>query len=245
MGRRSLPKIKPDVEFQHLLTELRSLTPPWTPNSLFATPGELEIEVGSGKGLFLLNASEGRPQHNFLGVEIAQKYARFAAYRLAQHGRTNAHVLAGDALRLFRELLPDACAAAVHVYFPDPWWKERHHKRRVIQPAFVRDLMRVLRPGGEFHFWTDVESYYEDACAVIREENGLRGPYPVPVSPAAHDMDYRTHFERRMRRHDHPVFRSYFVRPQAAEQTAGGSPAKGCQIDVAAAQDQADPRSGG
>jgi tRNA (guanine-N7-)-methyltransferase len=173
----------------------------------------LEIEVGSGKGLFLLNASAAFPDRNFLGVEIARKYARFAAYRLAQHGRNNARVLAGDGRLLFRDLLPDRCAAAVHVYFPDPWWKARHRKRRVIEPQFVRDVARVLQIDGVFHFWTDVEEYYESACAEIEQLGLLEGPFPVAPAEAAHDMDYRTHFERRMRRTEQPVFRSFFRLP--------------------------------
>ena len=213
MGRRALPKLKPDVAYEHLLSDVRSLTPPFQPQRLFPSVADLEIEVGSGKGLFLLNASGKNPQRNFLGVEIAQKYARYAAYRLAQHGRTNAFMLAGDAFVLFRELLPDQCAAAVHVYFPDPWWKERHHKRRIIQAGFVRDLSRVLRSGGAFHFWTDVEAYYEAACEILRGESELQGPFPIDTTPATHDMDYHTHFERRMRRNDHPVFRCYFQQP--------------------------------
>jgi tRNA (guanine-N7-)-methyltransferase len=212
MGRRALPKLKSDVAYEHLLGEVRDLVAPFEPARLFPRAGELEIEIGSGKGLFLLNASAAQPDRNFLGVEIAKKYARFAAYRLAQHGHTNAYVLAGYGLTLFRDLLPDHAAAAVHVYFPDPWWKERHRKRRVIQPGFVRDVARVLRPGGVFHFWTDVEEYYDSATQVIAAQPELSGPHPVEASPAEHDMDYRTHFERRMRRNDQPVFRCYFQR---------------------------------
>ncbi len=77
MGRRALPKRKADVEFQHLLTDLRTVQPPFSPGRWFAnSTADVEIEVGSGKGLFLLNASERYPQRNFLGCEIAKKYAR-------------------------------------------------------------------------------------------------------------------------------------------------------------------------
>jgi tRNA (guanine-N7-)-methyltransferase len=119
-------------------------------------------------------------------------------------------MLRGDGLKLFREYLPTACAIAIHVYFPDPWWKARHRRRRVMQPEFIRDLERVLKPGGIFHFWTDVEEYFEETLSLMRAHCELSGPHPVDVLPAQHDLDYRTHFERRMRLLDHPVFRSEF-----------------------------------
>ena len=133
--------------------------------------------MGSGKGLFLITASGERPQHNFLGCEIAHKYARLAAARLARAGRDNAAVVDGDALQLFRERLPDACAVAVHAYFPDPWWKQRHRKRRVMKPAFLADVERVLQPEGAFHFWTDVKEYFDTTVALIAEVTSLLGPF--------------------------------------------------------------------
>ena len=180
--------------------------------ALFARPAPLEIEVGSGKGMFMVSASGERPQHNFLGCEVARNYARLAAARLVRAGRANAVMLQGDALRLFREVLPEACAAAVHVYFPDPWWKQRHRKRRVMQPAFLADIERVLEPAASLHFWTDVQEYFDTTLAMIAEVTGLLGPFDVAERPAEDEFDFRTHFERRMRLHDQPVFRAEFRR---------------------------------
>ncbi len=213
MGRRVLPKLDNSIDLGRVLIEVNSLAAPWDPQSLFPQPQELEIEVGSGKGLFMLEQSARNPDRNFLGNEIAMKYCRLAANRLAKHGRSNAVMLGGDGMKLFRELLPSACAMAVHVYFPDPWWKARHRRRRIINPGFIHDLQRVLKPGGVFHFWTDVEEYFAEACALLQQESGLTGPHAVPETLAEHDMDYRTHFERRMRKNQHPVFRSQFVKP--------------------------------
>ena len=210
MGRRTLPKKDPSIEFDSYLSFVEDLTAPFDPHALFSTVQDLEIEVGSGKGLYLLQQSEKDPTRNYLGNEIAKKYAAHAAYRFAKFERTNAHLLSGDGLKLFREFLPDQCAVAVHVYFPDPWWKARHRRRRVMQPNFIHDIQRVLKPGGIFHFWTDVEEYFEETCQLMATESDLDGPKEVFERPAEHDMDYRTHFERRMRRNDHPVFRSQF-----------------------------------
>lgn len=210
MGRRALPKIDPTVDFSGHLGFVEDVEAPFDPQSLFPKKQDLEIEVGSGKGLFILNESGRVPERNFLGNEIARKYCRFAAYRLAQQGRANGRMLSGDGLRLFREFMPDQCAMAVHVYFPDPWWKERHRRRRVMQPGFIADIQRVLKPGGVFHFWTDVEEYFEETVGLMKEHSDLSGPHHVEEPPSSHDMDYRTHFERRMRKNDHPVFRSQY-----------------------------------
>ncbi len=213
MGRRVLPKLDPAVDLSRHCTLVESLTAPVDPQSFFPFAQDLEIEVGSGKGLFVLGESGRTPHRNFLGNEIAPKYCRFAAYRLAQQSRTNAYMLCGDGMKLFRELLPPESAVAIHVYFPDPWWKARHRRRRVLQPQFIADLQRVLKPGGIFHFWTDVEEYFGETCDLMKTHSDLSGPHPVAVAPAEHDLDYRTHFERRMRLLEHDVFRSQFCKP--------------------------------
>ncbi len=137
---------------------------------------------------------------------------RHAAARLAKGELPNAVLVHGDAHCLFRDLLPAATLTAVHVYFPDPWWKAKHKKRRVMNPAFVRDIQRTLLPGGTLHFWTDVEEYFQTTLALLAEETSLTGPHAVEEQPVAHDLDYRTHFERRMRLHDLPVYRASFRR---------------------------------
>lgn len=215
MGRRALPKLDPRVTFSPWMIALPPDPKRLDVEDYFGRSAELEIEVGSGKGLFLLNAAVQWPERNFLGIEISLKYARFAAYRAAQRSLTNVRVVHADGVATFRDYLGDQIASAVHVYFPDPWWKARHRKRRLMQPTFVRDIDRVLKPGGTLHFWTDVEEYFQSACDLVRETVAWRAQ-PVGESVAQHDMDYRTHFERRMRRHDHPVFRGRFVKPPAS-----------------------------
>jgi tRNA (guanine-N7-)-methyltransferase len=111
---------------------------------------------------------------------------------------------------MFRELLPADSLAAIHVYFPDPWWKARHHKRRVMTEAFLADVVRTLRVGGRLHFWTDVEEYFTSTLELIARSTPLAGPMAVEERSAEHDLDYRTHFERRMRLHGEPVYRSEF-----------------------------------
>jgi tRNA (guanine-N7-)-methyltransferase len=207
MGRRALRKVDPTINLSRHLLELQG---PWSETDVFGRAAPLEVEVGSGKGLFLLRAATSNVDHNFLGIELAERYARHAAARLARGGLENARVAHGDALKVFREVLPSACAAAVHVYFPDPWWKQRHRKRRVMNELFLRDVERVLQGGGELHFWTDVAEYFDETLQLVSAVTQLQGPLCVDEAPAEHDLDYRTHFERRMRLNDEPVYRSRF-----------------------------------
>jgi len=210
MGRRALRKIDPALDLSRYFKVWDDLPRPWDAAKLFERVAPLEVEVGSGKGLFLHSAAAGMTQHNFLGVEIAQKYALFAAARLARGGLTNAVVLNANAERLFAELLPDNSLAAVHVYFPDPWWKKRHHKRRVMNERFLQHVERTLSKNGTFHFWTDVRDYFDATLALIAAQTALVGPLEVAERPAVHDLDYRTHFERRTRLGGEPVYRAEF-----------------------------------
>jgi tRNA (guanine-N7-)-methyltransferase len=216
MGRRALRKLNPSINLSGNFRTFDELPRPWNPAALFGRIAPLEVEVGSGKGLFLRSAGAAEPAVDFLGIEVVRKYAEFAAAALAKAGLKNALVVAADAMRIFRELIPDGALNAVHVYFPDPWWKKRHRKRRIICESFVRDVERTLAPGGSLHFWTDVQEYYQSALDVLAAHTALVGPLPVLETPAQHDMDYRTHFERRVRLADEPVFRAEFKKPAAA-----------------------------
>ncbi len=210
MGRRALKKPDPAIDLSGHLKTADDLPLPWDAEALFGRTAPLQIEVGSGKGLFLRTAAAERPEVDFLGVEVSTKFARYAAAGLASRQLPNVKIVATDALRLFGELLPENSVAAVHVYFPDPWWKRRHRIRRVVREPFVRDVQRVLEVGGRLHFWTDVEEYFHSALKSLAAHTQLDGPFDVPETPAEHDMAYRTHFERRTRLHDEAVYRAEF-----------------------------------
>jgi tRNA (guanine-N7-)-methyltransferase len=210
MPRRALRKPDPAVDLSFHLKTIDDMPRPWTITQLFPQDLPLEVEVGSGKGLFLNSAAKQNPAHNFLGVEIAAKYARHAAAKLAKNGYKNSVMLSGDAQRLFVEFLPDQSLVAVHVYFPDPWWKKRHHKRRVMNDRFLGEIYRTLTPGGSLHFWTDVRERYDEILVLIATHTPFVGPLEVAERQAEHDLDYRTHFERRMRLTDQPVYRAEF-----------------------------------
>jgi tRNA (guanine-N7-)-methyltransferase len=212
MGRRALKKIDPLLDLSRWYLEEEQLPNPLRALSLFGREASLEIEVGSGKGLFMSRVCVDQPDRMFLGIEVRRRYAQYAAARLARAHVDNGKMICGDALRIFRERIEDETVAAVHVYFPDPWWKSRHRKRRVMTDEFVKDVQRVLQPGGVLHFWTDVEEYYQETLELLANETTLVGPRVPEEQAAEHDLDYRTHFERRMRLHGEPVYRSEYTK---------------------------------
>ena len=121
-------------------------------------------------------------------------------------------LLHGDAFVVFSRHIATASLHAVHVYFPDPWWKKRHHKRRIMQEVFLQDVIRTLVPQGRLHFWTDVREYFDASLELIADFPELKGPFDVPEVAAEHDLDFQSHFERRTRLEALPVFRSEFER---------------------------------
>ena len=113
--------------------------------------------------------------------------------------------------------IPDRSLIAVHIYFPDPWWKKKHKKRRVVNEQSVSQVYRALVDGGTLHFWTDVLEYFESAIEMIAVHLPQFGP-PLPEEAdeeeAGDEIAYRTHFERRSVRHEIPVYRVRFVKQQ-------------------------------
>jgi tRNA (guanine-N7-)-methyltransferase len=211
MGRRATGKIPSDINLARYSFELDALDKPLG-DGPFETARPLEVEVGSGKGLFMRTAAEACPDRNFIGIEISSRYAHYAAAQLADGELDNAIMVRGNGVELFTDHLQTAQLHAVHVYFPDPWWKKRHRKKRIMKASFLRLIQDRLVVGGELHFWTDVQQYFVETLATIQAETDLDGPMEVEVGVATHDMDYRTHFERRMRLNGEPIYRSRFIR---------------------------------
>jgi tRNA (guanine-N7-)-methyltransferase len=140
---------------------------------IFGNARPVEIEIGSGKGDFLLQRAADRPEINLLGIEWLAGYAAYAADRASRAGLKNVRLLCADAGEVFAESLACESVQRVHIYFPDPWPKRKHHRRRIIQPGFVQNLRRVLRKGGTVRIVTDHAEYFQHIRLVLGSADGL------------------------------------------------------------------------
>jgi tRNA (guanine-N7-)-methyltransferase len=190
-----------------------SPAPPIHWRDLFGNDHPVEVEVGFGKGLFLATAAAAHPDVNFLGMEIVRKYQLYAATRLARFKHTNVRVACADGRTLLKDRVAAASVRAVHVYFPDPWWKARHRKRRVFTPEFAQTAGRVLFSGGRLLIATDVEAYFGVMTQIVRDLGpAFRELQPPPPTDPQHDMDYLTNFERKFRKEGRPIYRAAYER---------------------------------
>jgi tRNA (guanine-N7-)-methyltransferase len=178
--------------------------------AVFGNDHPVEVEVGFGKGLFLVQAAQACPQVNFLGIDIARKYQLFTANRLAKRRIANVRLAKADARLFLRDFVPPEECQAIHLYFPDPWWKMRHLKRRVFTPEFAAQCERVLQPGGRLHLVTDVEDYFRVMRELAAQHTGLREVPPPETAAATHDLDYLTNFERKFRKEGRPIYRASY-----------------------------------
>src|SRR5262249_29218139 len=138
---------------------------------IFANPHPAWIEIGPGRGEFLLTAARRYRERNYFAIERSRSRAHAIEDRIRQKEIANARVIAADAPCVLA-LLPGACVAGYFVQFPDPWWKRRHERRRLWSTEFVAALERTLAPGGEIDFVTDVEEYFGVAQAYLDDNAG-------------------------------------------------------------------------
>ncbi len=164
--------------------------------AVFGNSRCVEAEIGTGKGTFLLARAAARAELNFLGVEWAKAYCCYAADRVRRAGLSNVRMLRADAAHLFRTCLADRSLWRVHIHFPDPWPKRRHHRRRLIQSAFLADLRRVLAPGGQLLIVTDHIDYFRHIERVLACTAGLaRTPFPKMADASGQIVG--TNFEKK------------------------------------------------
>lgn len=125
----------------------------------------VELEIGCGKGRFLVQAAQRWPERDFLALELAGALVRKVRDKVRREGLSNVRLLAAEARQVVAEMIPPSSLSRVHVYFPDPWPKRRHAKNRLFSPAFVDALARALKPGGEVLLATDHDPYFREVVA--------------------------------------------------------------------------------
>ena len=148
-------------EYPDIALDLDALGEPADFTRVFGRSAPLHIEIGSGKGTFLVSQAKAQPEVNFLGIEWARKYYRYAVDRIGRWGLGNVRLVRTDAADFITSFVPDSSVACYHVYYPDPWPKKRHHKRRFICQANVEQLLRTLNTQGKIQIATDQTEYFE------------------------------------------------------------------------------------
>lgn len=166
------------------------------------------LEIGFGMGETTAQIAHAHPERDYLGVEVHTPGVGSLLQRIESLGLANVRIIQHDATEVLEHMIGEATLDGVHIFFPDPWPKKRHHKRRLIQEPFVRLLAQRLKPGGYVYMATDWQDYAQHIQAVMRTQPGLR---PVTVPSPAYSRP-PTKFEQRGLRQGHAIWEGVYVR---------------------------------
>ena len=184
---------------------------PLSLKKVFGNANPVELEIGIGKGYFLMNAALCNPDRNFLGIEIRRKYLNRARQRIEKRPIENIRLVCFEAFQFMEEFLPPQSLAVIHVYFPDPWPKKRHHKRRLFSQEFLALAYRLLQPGGELLVATDHRDYW-DWIKSVMEAQDLLEPSPRLPEPVE-GTEGLTNYEIKYQREGRPIYRAGYRKP--------------------------------
>jgi len=164
---------------------------------LFGNDQPVEVEIGTGKGTFLISAARANPQTNYLGIEWVNKYYKYAADRTRRRALVNVRMLRCDARDFISRHIPAQSIQSLHIYFPDPWPKKRHHKRRLFTSRFVTAAVNSLLAGGQMHVVTDVKEYFQIVEPLLQQCDQLQLEGFLPRETAELGEWVGTNFERK------------------------------------------------
>lgn len=183
---------------------------PLVPEAVYGRAAPLVLEIGFGMGAATATIAQARPDTDFLGVEVHPPGVGALLQNIEALGLTNLRIVQHDAVEVLEHMIAPGLLAGVHLYFPDPWHKTKHHKRRLVQPPFVARLVSRLAPGGYLHCATDWQPYAEQMLAVLSAEPQLRNT----AEAYAPRPDWRplTKFEQRGLDRGHGVWDLVFTR---------------------------------
>jgi tRNA (guanine-N7-)-methyltransferase len=186
---RKYPLVTLNPEDPNAKTELQRV---------FGRSGLIHIEIGTGKATFLIVQAQAQPHVNFLGIERANKYYRYAVDRIGRWGLTNVQMIRTDAASFLADFVSDNCIDCFHIYFPDPWPKRRHHKRRFLCTTNIKQLLRCLKTGGTIRIATDYTDYFQQIRKLIDDEkNRLEEIKFIPTACAQPGELTGTNYERK------------------------------------------------
>ena len=174
-------------------------------SEIFGEPGRVEIEIGIGKGRFLLASAESRPEVHHLGVEWANQYLRIAETRAVRRSLRNVRFVRVDARELV-PVIPDDSVTVYYVFYPDPWPKKRHNKRRFLRADNATHLARTLVAGGWLHvatdhdeYWETIEPLFDDHAAFERQADFGGEEFPLPTDEPLTNFEAKYRNEGRAR----------------------------------------------
>ena len=160
-------------------------------NALFGRSAAITLEIGFGNGDNLADMAIAAPTHNFIGVEVHEPGVGHCLLRIEESGARNVRLIRHDAAEVLQDWLTDRSLARINLFFPDPWHKKRHHKRRIVQPEFVSLLATKLQPGGIFHVATDWADYADHIDAIMKASNKFSAPPDAPADRSITRFDSR------------------------------------------------------
>lgn len=188
---------------------------PLNPQTVFGSYKTLVLEIGFGNGENLLTQAQKHPQKAFLGIEVYRPGIGNFLQALEKAGLTNIRIYAADARQVLLRAIPDGVLDEVLVYFPDPWPKKRHHKRRLISPPFLPLLARKMRPGGILHISTDWPDYAQDMLNLLNTSPYFENLAPNQgFHPEAAQRRVMTKYEEKARREGRTIYELLFRRTQ-------------------------------
>jgi tRNA (guanine-N7-)-methyltransferase len=185
-------------DYPQYTLDCENLSEPVIFTDIFGRCSPVHIEIGSGKGTFLVSEARANPDINFFGIEWARKYYRFAVDRIGRWGLENVRLARSDAADFITRFVPDSSVAFYHIYYPDPWPKKRHNKRRFICSANLEQLIRTLEANGVIQIATDHDDYFAQIEEVLcAKKDSLEKIEFVPTAGAQKGEIVGTNYERK------------------------------------------------
>jgi tRNA (guanine-N7-)-methyltransferase len=218
--------VKTTLSPEELEVRLRKMYQPWRWADLFGDERPVEVEIGTGNGAFIVDAALRSAERGFLGIEVSKRFFAKASRCAARKGASNVRMVCADAAYVLSTFVPRASVAAYHIYFPEPWPKDRHAKRRLFRPTLVSQLAETLKRGGYLFVVTDVEDYFGIIKDLLAREARLEGTGELEAPPASVRGRALTSYEKKYRAEGRPIrYASWRRRHEVAAEEEASRPA--------------------